>query len=116
MFDTRTLRRGAHAFALPYGLEIAPRCRHLGLDLGVADYIDRTNIAGLIVIKSGRIVLERYALGLDEKTRWSSMSTVKSMTSTLVGAALHDGAIASLDHTSATYTPPLRGSAYCAAA
>jgi len=112
MFATRTIHRGAQAFALPYGVEIAPRYQHLGLDLGVADYIDRTNVAGLIVMKSGRIVLERYALGLDEKTRWSSMSTVKSMTSTLVGAALHDGAIASLDDSIASYIAALRGSAY----
>jgi CubicO group peptidase (beta-lactamase class C family) len=112
MFATRTIRRGARAFELPRGDEIAPRYHAAGRDFGVADFIERTNIAGLVVLKNGRIVLERYALGLEEATRWSSMSTVKSMTSTLVGAAIADGVIGGLDDNVATYIPALRGSAY----
>jgi len=79
---------------------------------GVDEYIDRANVAGLLVIKEDKIVLERYALGLQENVRWSSMSTIKSLTSTLVGAALQAGAIASLDDTVSRYIPALRGSAY----
>lgn len=33
---------------------------------------------GILVIHRGRVVLERYALGLQEHDRWSTMSTVKS--------------------------------------
>jgi len=112
MFATRTIRRGAKVFEFPRGPEIVPRYRVGGVERTVEDYIDRTNVAGLIVVKSGKIVLERYALGLDEKTRWSSMSTVKSMTSTLVGAAIHDGAIGSLEDGVVRYLPSLAGSAY----
>ena len=45
-----------------------------------------------------QIVLERYGLGLEENSRWSTMSTVKSLTSTLVGAALKQGAIGEDDN------------------
>ena len=64
------------------------------------------------MIKDEKIVLERYALGLEENVRWSSMSMIKSLTSTLIGAALQQGAIASLDDSVSKYIPALRGCAY----
>lgn len=104
LFATRTIRRGDTPKPLPRAGEISPP----GLD----DFILRTNVAGLAVLHNGTLVLERYALGLEETGRWSSMSMVKSMTSTLVGAALRDGAIASLDDPASRYVTALRGSAY----
>ena len=47
--------------------------------------MERNFLAGVLVIRNGRIVLERYGLGLEEGDRWSTMSTVKSMTAVLVG-------------------------------
>ncbi len=75
-------------------------------------YMDRANVAGLLVIRHEKIVLERYSLGLEENVRWSSMSMIKSLTATLVGAALQQGAIASLDDAVSKYIPALRGCAY----
>src|SRR6185436_10049191 len=68
--------------------------------------------AGLLILKGGEIALERYAMDSGPQTRWTSFSTAKSMTSTLCGAALHDGAIGSLDDRCDLYLPRLRGSAY----
>ncbi|MGL4289378.1 MAG: serine hydrolase domain-containing protein [Phreatobacter sp.] len=112
MFATRTIRRGDAVMALGRGQEIAPRYVSEGQERGVDDYLDRAHVAGLLVIKGDQIVLERYGLGLDEAGRWSSMSMVKSLTSTLVGAALKDGAIGSLDDAVSRYLPALRGCAY----
>lgn len=112
MFATRRIARGEQAFPLARGPEIAPRYERDGTLLGVEDYIERTNVAGLLVLRGDTILLERYALGLEENLRWSSMSMIKSLTSTLVGAALQDGAIASLDDAVSGYLPALRGSAY----
>jgi CubicO group peptidase (beta-lactamase class C family) len=75
----------------------------------------RTQVSGLLVLKGGVIRLERYALGSSPATRWVSMSMVKSMTSTLLGAALKDGAIKSLDEPVTAYVPEMRGTAYEAA-
>lgn len=116
MFATRTIRRGGTVLDVPRGPEIAPTYVRDGETRGVADYLRRAHVAGLLVISDGQIVLERYGLGLTESTRWSTMSTVKSMTSTLVGAALQDGAIGSLDDVVSDYLPALRGSAYDAVA
>lgn len=112
MFATRPIRRGGKVLELRRDEEISPRYPADGKMHGVDGYIDRANIAGLLVIKEDRIVLERYALGLEESVRWSSMSTIKSLTSTLVGAALQAGAISSLDDAVSRYVPALRGCAY----
>lgn len=72
----------------------------------------RGRSAGVLIVDRGRVVLERYALGHTPDTRWISFSVAKSFSSTLVGAALHDGAIASLDEAVTRSVPHLRGSAY----
>lgn len=112
MFATRTIRCGPHALEMPRGLEIAPRYVVNGITRNVDAYMDRANIAGLLVIHDGAIRLERYGLGLTEDECWSSMSMVKSLTSTLIGAAVQDGLIGSLDDRVGQYVPALRSSAY----
>ena len=112
LFAHRVIRRGPNVRELPRGEEIAPLYLADGREHDVGSFMDRNVISGLLVIRHGRIVLERYGLGLQEHDRWSTMSTVKSMTAMLVGAAVHDGAIASIDEPLTRYLPALRGSAY----
>ncbi|MFM8375111.1 MAG: serine hydrolase domain-containing protein [Phenylobacterium sp.] len=80
--------------------------------LDVEAYMTRRRTTGLLVLKQGEVALERYGLGNGPESRWTSFSTAKSMTSTLAGAALHDGAIRSLDDTVAQYLPRMAGTAY----
>jgi len=83
-----------------------------GATLTVNDYMRRQRTAGLLVIHDGRIVYERYGLGNDENTRWISFSVAKSVVSMLVGAAIHDGYIASVDEKFTAYLPRLADSSY----
>jgi CubicO group peptidase (beta-lactamase class C family) len=76
------------------------------------DYMSVNRVSGLLVLKNGKSVLERYELGNTENTHWMSMSVVKSMSSTLVGAAIKDGYIKSIDDPITKYLPKLVGSAY----
>jgi CubicO group peptidase (beta-lactamase class C family) len=69
-------------------------------------------ISGLLVLKDGKIVLEKYGLGRKPTDRWTSFSVAKSITSTLVGAAIQDGKIKSLNAPVTDYIPELKGSAY----
>lgn len=83
-----------------------------GETIGIEEYIRRQNVAGLLVIKEGVIVYERYELGNSADTRWLSWSVTKSVTSMLIGAAIKDGYISSVDDRVTDYLPLLRGSAY----
>jgi CubicO group peptidase (beta-lactamase class C family) len=114
VWPVRAIRRGDTVRPL------APHARSLedltfeagGFWRGVDDFMTRRRTAGLLILKDGEIALERYGMGNGPQSRWTSMSTAKSMTATLVGAALQDGAIASLDDRCELYLPRLRGSAY----
>jgi CubicO group peptidase (beta-lactamase class C family) len=112
LFAHRVIRRGPHVRELPRGREIAPVYVAGGREHDAASFMDRNVMVGILVIHRGRIVLERYGLGLQEHERWSTMSTVKSMTAMLVGAAVRDGAIGSIDDPLTDYLPALRDSAY----
>src|SRR5579862_720981 len=76
------------------------------------DLLQVTKTTGFLVIKDGRIVDERYFLGADQYSTFTSMSVAKSFTSTLVGLALADGKIKSLDDPITDYVPELKGSGY----
>ena len=65
-----------------------------------------------MIIRNGEILFEKYLLGNDENTRWMSMSVVKSMTATLIGAAIQDGYIKSIDDPIVNYLPRFKGTAY----
>jgi CubicO group peptidase (beta-lactamase class C family) len=114
IWSVRAIRRGDAVRPLP------PHARSLedltydlgGLRLGIGDFMPRRRTAGLLILKHGEIALERYGMGNGPQSRWTSFSTAKSMTATLAGAALHDGAIASLDDRCEAYVPRLGGSAY----
>src|SRR5690606_20045703 len=76
------------------------------------DFLALDNVTGLIVLKDGAVVYETYQRGNTADTRWMSMSVAKSITSTLVGAAIRDGHIGSLNDMVVAYVPSLKGSAY----
>lgn len=82
------------------------------LDLDIDALMQHQRNAGLIILQDGRIRFEKYALGYGSEGRWTSFSVAKSLTSTLVGAAVKDGYIKSLEDKVTVYIPDLRGSAY----
>jgi CubicO group peptidase (beta-lactamase class C family) len=76
------------------------------------DYLALNRVAGLLILKDGEVAMEDYELGTGPQTRWTSFSMGKSVASTLIGAALKDGSIASLDDPVTKYVPVLKGGAY----
>ncbi len=114
LFPTRVIAHGATISPLPRA--DAPlddiRFTSAGETLSMETFMSRNRVTGLLVLKRGRIALERYREGNSAQTRWMSMSVAKSITSTLIGAALKDGSIRSLDDAVTQYVPALVGSAY----
>lgn len=85
---------------------------HEDADWTINRYIETQKIAGIIVVRNGEIVYERYELGNTEESRWVSYSVAKSVTSMLVGAAIKDGYIDSVDEMVTDYLPRLKGTPY----
>jgi CubicO group peptidase (beta-lactamase class C family) len=114
LFPTRVVAHGAHPKPLP--LSDTPlgdvRFRDGNATYTLDQYLDLNRVAGILVLTHGRIALERYRYGNSERTRWMSMSVAKSITSTLVGAALAQHRISSLEDPVTRYVSSLAGSAY----
>jgi CubicO group peptidase (beta-lactamase class C family) len=81
-------------------------------DYDLFDYLADDRVAGLLILKDGKIAFEDYELGAGPETRWASFSMAKSISSTLVGAALQQGLIPSLDVPVSRYAPALQGGGY----
>ncbi|KQT13864.1 serine hydrolase domain-containing protein [Ramlibacter sp. Leaf400] len=84
----------------------------LKLPMDVDAYMAGQRSAALLIVHDGKLRLERYGLGFDGDGRWTSFSVAKSITSTLVGAALRDGHLRSMDDKVSDYLPEMNGSAY----
>ena len=113
IFPTRVVKRGNHIMPLPRAArQMSVHYEYRGSHWNTARFMKANHVAGLIVVHDGKIVLERYGLGDTEHDRWTSFSVGKSITSTLVGAAIKDGYISSLDAEVTKYIPALKGSAY----
>ena len=113
IFKTHTIRRGKTVHPLPVAAkQIDPTFTYDGKTWTIDGYMKAYRVSGLLVLKDGKIVLERYGLGRKPSDRWTSFSVAKSVTSTLVGAAIQDGKIKSLNDPVTAYIPELKGSAY----
>ena len=115
IFTTHTIRHGENVRPLPRAaVQIDPVVIESdGLpSLSVEQLMTTERITGVIAVKDGEVILERYALGRGPDDRWISMSVAKSVTSTLIGAAVKDGLIHSIDDPVVLYIPELKGTAY----
>lgn len=113
LFSIREVSRGGPAWPLPrrdsdlnfqYSLQ--------GRSYTPAQFLDRTYTNALLILKHGRIVYENYRNQSNDHTRFISFSMAKSITSLLIGIAVSDGHIHSIDDRIETYIPELKGSGY----
>lgn len=113
-FATRPIARGARVRPLPPGdRELRDvTIRSHGAQFDLSDYISRNRVAGLLIAHRGCVVQEHYDLGLGVDSRWISMSVAKSISTTLVGAAIQEGLIGGVEDPLTDYLPQLKGSSY----
>jgi len=84
-----------------------PKGEPLTIDMDVDAYMKAQRTAGLVIVQDGKIRVEKYGLDFDAQGKWTSFSVAKSFTSTLVGAAIKDGYIKSVDDMVSAYIPDL---------
>lgn len=112
VFKTSKVPRGRKTHVLMQGASLAAFSKDGAKEKMLEYFITEQKVAGLLILQNGKIRLERYALGFSDSDRWTSQSIAKSVTSTLVGAAIKDGYIKSVDDLLTKYIPELKGSAY----
>jgi CubicO group peptidase (beta-lactamase class C family) len=90
--------------------------RWQGADAGLDDYLRNHRTTGLLILEGDTILAERYQYERNAAHRMTSMSMAKTVVAMLVGVALDEGAIGSLDDRADAYVPELAGTAYGATA
>jgi CubicO group peptidase (beta-lactamase class C family) len=78
----------------------------------VDDYLARNPVMGLLVVQDDRILVERYRYARSDRDRFVSQSMVKSITGLLVGIAVPEGAIGSVDDLPEKYVDGFNSSEY----
>ncbi|BDJ17904.1 MULTISPECIES: serine hydrolase domain-containing protein [Enterobacter] len=76
------------------------------------DYLKRQNVSGMLVLKNGKVAYKYLGEGNTNSTLWTSRSVGKSVVSALVGIAIKEGKIHSLDDLITQYEPDLKGTAW----
>jgi len=104
----------AQAFALgaPSDNAFTVSYTHGGKRYALNDYFTRTDVLAFLILKDGKPVFERYLAGTGPTDRYLSMSVSKSVVSVLVGVAVDEKKIASIDDHVVKYLPRLKGSGY----
>ncbi|MDZ4762878.1 MAG: serine hydrolase [Alphaproteobacteria bacterium] len=109
VYEVRTIAKGEAVSPLPMAAtQIDPVIAGRSVERFMKDH----KVTGLIAIKDGEIVLEKYGEGRKPEDRWTSFSVAKSMTATLIGAAIKDRWINGLGDPVTMYIPELKGSGY----
>ena len=113
LFTTRSVPRSGPVWEIPradHDLDFT--YRYQGTQYTPQQFLDRTFTNALLVMKDGRIVAEIYRNNTRDDTRFIGWSMTKSITSILVGCALQEGRIKSLDDPITRYLPELAGGGY----
>lgn len=114
LFPTRGVKRSGEVYRIPVGEAAALPASYTyeGKVHDAAKFLADTDTTGLLVIKDGKVVHEEYWRGNDKDTRWISWSVGKSFISALIGIAIEEGKIGSVDDQLTKYAPELTGTGY----
>ena len=113
LFTTRSVARSGPVWELPrtdHAMDFSYSWQ--GSSYSAEDFLERTYTNALLVIKNGRIVTEIYRNNSTPQSRFIGWSMTKSITSVLIGCAMEDGYIDSLDTAISHYLPELIGGGY----
>jgi CubicO group peptidase (beta-lactamase class C family) len=80
--------------------------------LTLDDYLARNPATGLLIARGDTILVERYQYTRNDRHRFASFSMAKTVTAMLIGVALAEGRIRSVDDPAAAYVPGLADTEY----
>jgi CubicO group peptidase (beta-lactamase class C family) len=88
------------------------RYSYRGASSSLVDYLSRNPVTGLLIAKDDQILFEHYQYRRTDRDRFNSGSMAKSITGMLIGIAIAEGAIKSVDDPTETYVPGFKGAEY----
>ncbi len=91
----------------PVGAAVEPTVAVEGVDQPIDDVLAERDGLAMVIVRDGEIVHEWYAPGHDPASSSMLFSVSKSITSLLVGAAIEDGLIGSVDDPVSEYLPEM---------
>jgi CubicO group peptidase (beta-lactamase class C family) len=114
IFPTSTMPASDTPAPFPTGdpLQLPETFSFRGQSVSVPNFLVETDTVALLVVQDGKIRFEKYWLTGGSSTHWLSMSVAKSFVSALVGIAVAEGTIDSIEEPITRYVPELTGSAY----
>ena len=113
MLPTRAVLSGEYVYPMPNALEAVNLDYEVdGSTFSFANFLKDRQLRGLLVWKDGHVVFEHYHPEHNAETRWVSFSVSKSVTSMLIGAAIQDGFIKSVDEPVVNYVSRFKGTGY----
>ncbi len=112
LVSSNTIAAGTEPKLLEQGTALPKEFEVDGKMLSVDQYMEDQRTAGIVILQDGKIRLEEYRMDFGKDDRWTSFSVAKSLVSTMVGAAIKDGSIKSIDDPLTDYIPELEGSGY----
>lgn len=86
--------------------------RYEGRERSIEGYLDAAEVGALLIVHRGQIRYERYMLTAALDRPWISMSVAKSVVSALVGIAVQEGHIDSIERPISDFICVVPGSAY----
>jgi CubicO group peptidase (beta-lactamase class C family) len=113
VFEGRTVRRAVTPSPLGRAAsEPTIRYQYQGETFTIDDYLKRHATTGLLIARDDTILLERYQYARNDRHRLTSWSMAKTVTAMLVGIAIDEGRIRSVDDRAEVYVPALAGTEY----
>ncbi len=110
LMPTRQVRRAdAPAPFARAGAELTLTYAYQGGQHDFGDYLDRHPATGLLIARDRDILFEHYRYGRRESDRFTSQSMGKTVLAMLIGIAVDEGKIHSLDDKASVYVPELAG-------
>jgi len=111
LFPTRRIERAGTPWVFKYERSDI-RYFYKGKQSSPTDYLSRNPVTGLLIAKNDRILFEAYQYGRTDRNRLISQSMAKSIMGILIGIAISEGAIKSVDDMAQTYVPGFAGTEY----
>jgi CubicO group peptidase (beta-lactamase class C family) len=113
VYEGRLVRRATAPSPLARAAsEPVVRYEYQGQTFTLDDYLARNPATGLLVARGDTILIERYQYARHDRHRFISWSMAKTVTAMLIGIALAEGRIRSVDDPAASYVPALAGTEY----